>query len=117
MNYDYSLDPLSNYLSPDTLSADAQIINWADTIYLENPSRNYQVKGIILLEDYNLPYFRKDYFLASSRLRRPLRFLEYSMDPYMLDPEQYRERATGETEYCRKYVLEFQGREGSTCGR
>ena len=96
MNYDYSLDPLSNYLSPDTLSADAQIINWADTIYLENPSRNYQVKGIILLEDYNLPYFRKDYFLASSRLRRPLRFLEYSMDPYMLDPEQYRERAKRE---------------------
>lgn len=96
MNYDYSLDPLNSYLSPDTLSADAQIINWADTIYLENPSRNYQVKGIILLEDYNLPYFRKDYFLASSRLRRPLRFLEYSMDPYMLDPEQYRERAKRE---------------------
>ncbi len=96
MNYDPSLDPLNRWLSPDTLTAAAQNINWADTIYLENPSKNYQVKGIILLEDYNLPYFRKDYFLASSRLRRPLRFLEYSMVPYSLDPEQYRERARRE---------------------
>ena len=90
MNYNPALDPLNRWISPDTLTASAQIVNWADTIYLEDPSKNYQVKGIIQLEDYNLPYFRKDYFLASSRLRRPLRFLEYSMDPYMLDPEQYR---------------------------
>lgn len=96
MNYNPALDPLNRWISPDTLTASAQIVNWADTIYLEDPSKNYQVKGIIQLEDYNLPYFRKDYFLASSRLRRPLRFLEYSMDPYMLDPEQYRERARRE---------------------
>lgn len=96
MNYDPALDPLCRYLSPDTLSAQSQNIAWADTIYLENPSGNYQVKGIIQLEDYNLPYFRKEYFLASSRLRRPLRFLEFSMVPYSLDPEQYRERARRE---------------------
>ncbi len=92
MNYDPSLDPLTRYLSPDTLSSANQTVHWADTIYLEHPERNYLVKGIILLEDYNRPYFRKDYFLASSRLRRPLRFLEYSMMPYSLDPEEYRER-------------------------
>lgn len=96
MNYNADNDPLSRWLSPDTLTSAAQIVNWADTIYLENPSKNYQVKGIIQLEDYNLPYFKKEYFLASSRLRRPLRFLEYSMEPYMLDPEQYRERAKRE---------------------
>lgn len=96
MNYNADNDPLNRWLSPDTLTSAAQIVNWADTIYLENPSKNYQVKGIIQLEDYNLPYFKKEYFLASSRLRRPLRFLEYSMDPYMLDPEQYRERAKRE---------------------
>ena len=96
MNYNADNDPLNRWLSPDTLSSAAQIVNWADTIYLENPSKNYQVKGIIQLEDYNLPYFKKEYFLASSRLRRPLRFLEYSMEPYMLDPEQYRERAKRE---------------------
>lgn len=96
MNYNADNDPLNRWLSPDTLTSSAQIVNWADTIYLENPSKNYQVKGIIQLEDYNLPYFKKEYFLASSRLRRPLRFLEYSMEPYMLDPEQYRERAKRE---------------------
>lgn len=96
MNYNADNDPLNRWLSPDTLTSAAQIVNWADTIYLENPSKNYQVKGIIQLEDYNLPYFKKEYFLASSRLRRPLRFLEYSMEPYMLDPEQYRERAKRE---------------------
>ncbi len=96
MNYDPDLDPLNRWLSRDTLSAADQIINWADTIYLENPMGNYQVKGVILLEDYNRPYFKKDYFLASSRLRRPLKFLEYSMAPYSLDPDQYRERAKRE---------------------
>ncbi len=96
MNYNADNDPLNRWLSSDTLTSAAQIVNWADTIYLENPSKNYQVKGIIQLEDYNLPYFKKEYFLASSRLRRPLRFLEYSMEPYMLDPEQYRERAKRE---------------------
>lgn len=96
MNYNADNDPLNRWLSPDTLTSAAQIVNWADTIYLENPGKNYQVKGIIQLEDYNLPYFKKEYFLASSRLRRPLRFLEYSMEPYMLDPEQYRERAKRE---------------------
>ena len=96
MNYNAYNDPLNRWLSPDTLTSAAQIVNWADTIYLENPSKNYQVKGIIQLEDYNLPYFKKEYFLASSRLRRPLRFLEYSMEPYMLDPEQYRKRAKRE---------------------
>lgn len=96
MNYNADNDPLNRWLSPDTLTSAAQIVNWADTIYLENPGKNYQVKGIIQLEDYNLPYFKKAYFLASSRLRRPLRFLEYSMEPYMLDPEQYRERAKRE---------------------
>lgn len=96
MNYNADNDPLNRWLSSDTLTSAAQIVNWADTIYLENPSKNYQVKGIIQLEDYNLPYFKKEYFLASSRLRRPLRFLEYSMAPYMLDPEQYRERAKRE---------------------
>lgn len=96
MNYNADNDPLNRWLSPDTLTSAAQIVNWADTIYLENPLKNYQVKGIIQLEDYNLPYFKKEYFLASSRLRRPLRFLEYSMEPYMLDSEQYRERAKRE---------------------
>lgn len=85
-------DPLFPYISADTLSSGSQNISWADTIFLEDPSRNYQVKGIIQMEDYNRIYFRKDYFLASSRLRRPLRFLESSLEPYSLNADEYRER-------------------------
>ena len=96
MNYDDSQDPLNSYLLPDTLTSDAKFIHWADTIYVRDPSRNYLVKGIVLFEDYNRVYDRKDYFLASSRIGRPLRFLEYSMVPYMLDPQAYRERAKRE---------------------
>lgn len=96
MNYDDSQDPLNSYLLPDTLTSDALIIPWADTIYVRDPSRNYLVKGIVLFEDYNRVYDRKDYYLASSRIGRPLRFLEYSMVPYMLDPQAYRERAKRE---------------------
>ncbi|MDY4481352.1 MAG: hypothetical protein SPE21_04095, partial [Candidatus Cryptobacteroides sp.] len=96
MNFDDSQDPLNSYLVPDTLTADALVIPWADTIYVRDPSRNYLVKGIVLFEDYNRVYDRKDYYLASSRIGRPLRFLEYSMVPYMLDPQAYRERAKRE---------------------
>lgn len=96
MNFDDSQDPLNSYLVPDTLTADAMVIPWADTIYVRDPSRNYLVKGIVLFEDYNRVYDRKDYYLASSRIGRPLRFLEYSMVPYMLDPQAYRERAKRE---------------------
>lgn len=96
MNFDDSQDPLNSYLLPDTLTADALVIPWADTIYVRDPSRNYLVKGIVLFEDYNRVYDRKDYYLASSRIGRPLRFLEYSMVPYMLDPQAYRERAKRE---------------------
>ncbi len=96
MAYDEGLDPLNAYLSSDTLSSSAFEIPWADTIYIKDPSKNYLVKGIVQFEDYNVVYSSKDYFLASTRLGRPLRFLEYSMVPYMLDPEKYRERARRE---------------------
>ena len=96
MNYDESLDPLNAYLSSDTLSSDALFIPWADTIYVKDPSRNYLIKGIVQFEDYNHIYSSKEHYLASSRIGRPLRFLEYSMVPYMLNPEDYRERARRE---------------------
>lgn len=92
MGYSIENDPLSPYICKDTLTAKSQSVNWADTIYVEDPSRYYQVKGIISMEDYNLAYLEKEHFLASSRLRRPLRFLEYSMSPYHLDPKEYYER-------------------------
>ena len=78
------------------LTADKMDIEWSDTIYLENPNKSYFVRGVVRLEDYLRIYFNKDYELASARVRRPLKFLEYSFETRDLDPNQYRERAKKE---------------------
>lgn len=62
MNYNADNDPLNRWLSPDTLTSAAQIVNWADTIYLENPSKNYQVKGIISWRTTISPTSRRSIF-------------------------------------------------------
>ncbi len=91
-NYDPSLDTLNTYrLKDENLSAHEMIIPWADTIFLEHPERSYQVKGIIHFEDYLGVYRNNDYYLTSSRVRRPMRFLECPDGPFWLDPEQYKE--------------------------
>ena len=91
-NYDPSLDTLNTYrLKDENLSAHEMIIPWADTIFLEHPDRSYQVKGIIHFEDYLGVYRNNDYYLTSSRVRRPMRFLECPDGPFWLDPEQYKE--------------------------
>lgn len=91
-NYDPSLDTLNAYrLMDENLSARSMLIPWADTIFLEHPDRSYQVKGIIHFEDYLGVYRNSDYYLTSSRVRRPMRFLECPSGPFWLDPEQYKE--------------------------
>lgn len=91
-NWDPSLDTLNTYRIEDAnLSAKSTVIPWADTIFLEHPERSYQVKGIIHFEDYLGVYKNDDYYLTSSRIRRPMRFLECPSGPFWLDSEQYRE--------------------------
>ena len=91
-HYDPSLDTLNTYrLKDENLSAREMIIPWADTIFLEHPDRSYQVKGVIQFEDYLGVYKNNDYYLTSSRIRRPMRFLECPSGAFWLDPEQYKE--------------------------
>ena len=91
-NYDPDLDTLNTYrLKDETLSAREIVLPWSDTIFLEHPDRSYQVKGIIHFEDYLGVYRNNDYYLTSSRIRRPMRFLECPAGPYWLDPDQYKE--------------------------
>ncbi len=92
MGYDSGNDPLSPYVIPDSLeSKDPNFaIDWRDTIYLENPLGRYYVKGSILIEDYNTVTYVKDSMpFASSRMRRPMQFLDYSLTSYELDREAY----------------------------
>ena len=91
-NYDPVLDTLNTYRLKDAnLSSRETMIPWADTIFLEHPERSYQVKGIIHFEDYLGVYKNNDYYLTSSRIRRPMRFLECPAGPFWLDPNQYKE--------------------------
>lgn len=96
MGFEGYRDPLVAYVKDFRLSADKMNIEWNDTIFLENPNKSYFVRGVVRLEDYLKVYFNKDYELASARVRRPLKFLEYSIDTRDLDPAQYRERARKE---------------------
>ena len=92
MGYDTGKDPLMHYVRHDPLVADGMVVDWADTVYLDDPMKSYCVKGVLLLEDYNRVYHREEYLLASARIRRPLKFLEYTLGERQLDPNKYKER-------------------------
>ena len=93
MGYVDGRDPLFKYVSPTVSLVDSSMrVNWADTIKVDDPSKSYYVRGVMRLEDYNKIYYERDMQLASARSIRPLKFLEYSIDQYELDPNKYRER-------------------------
>ena len=92
MGYDTGKDPLMHYVRHEPLVADGMVVDWADTVYLDDPMKSYCVKGVLLLEDYNRVYHREEYLLASARIRRPLKFLEYTLGERQLDPNKYKER-------------------------
>ena len=96
MGFDDCTDPLKPYVRDIELTADRMNIPWTDTIELKDPNKSYFVRGVVRFEDYNVIYFEKDYELASARVRRPLKFLEYSLTNRDLDPNDYVERAQKE---------------------
>ncbi len=90
MVYDLGYDPLSRYVGEEELTSDQFSFRWSDTIYMKDPMGIYFVRGKVSVEDYNMVYYVKDsVFLASSRARRPMRFLEYDMEFKNLDPADY----------------------------
>lgn len=53
---------------------------------------NFQVLALMQMEDYTRPYYERLLELSTRSPRRPLRFLEYSLDQYELDPKKYEEK-------------------------
>lgn len=93
MNYQTQLDPLFRYVkSGVSLTEAPMVIKWADTAILTDPTRNYYANTVIQLEDYNSVYSTKTTKIITCNARRPLKFLEYSLGQYQLDPEKFRER-------------------------
>ncbi len=90
MSYNIENDPLHKYVLKEKLTSNEFIVPWRDTVYLKNPRGRYYIKGKILFEDYNMVYYVKDSIpLASSRARRPMTFLDYTMEIPHLNPDDY----------------------------
>lgn len=90
-------DPLFEYVQDSVLTDREMQIPWEDEIHLEDPRTVCSVHYMMALEDYTNIYYTYDkLILSTDRIRRPLQFLEYSMDHAELDPMKYQERAQRE---------------------
>ncbi|MCM1176624.1 MAG: hypothetical protein NC308_06975 [Clostridium sp.] len=90
-NYDGSNDPLYPIAGENTVLTDTlDIISWIDTIpasYTEG--RNY-LKWKIWAEDYLRVVYADSGLFRTDRITRPMQFLEYPRDAYILDPARFR---------------------------
>lgn len=93
MNYSPENDPLFPFVKKDVfLTEKPMVIQWGDTAKLSDPTRNYFVNTVIQLEDYTAVYSTRTTKIITCNARRPLKFLQYSLEQYQLDPEEFRER-------------------------
>ena len=96
MGYDPYCDPLYELAShDDTLTYETTSIAWKDSVALPDPKRTYFYNCKMWAEDYNDVYYRvKDTTIfRSDRVRQPLKFLEYNVDAFRLNPEDYMKKA------------------------
>jgi len=91
LNFDIAKnDPLLPYISKtDSLTQNKVVIPWSANIYVKDPNKEYTIIGLIQLEDYNKPYYYLEEYLASLRMRRPLRYLQVETAPASLNPDDY----------------------------
>lgn len=89
MGYNLKNDPLSQYVDTAILTETKTNIGWEDTISVPDPTKNYFGNAIIQLEDFNEIYYNKTSKIITCEAKRPLKFLEYSLDQYDLDPNKY----------------------------
>ncbi len=92
MDYAPANDPLTEFVRPEELNPDGQLVAWKDSVWLPNPLKRYIVKGKLTVEDYNVVKYTEDnILLSSSRQRKPMQFLDYDLKDYELDRDQYYE--------------------------
>lgn len=89
MGYNLANDPLAQFVDSVPLAETRMNIEWQDTILVPDPTLNYFGNAVIQLEDYNEVYYNKTTKIISCEARRPLKFLEYSLEQYDLDPNKY----------------------------
>lgn len=92
MAYNLDNDPLFKYTSKRPLTENRMNIEWEDTVIVPDPTKSYYGNAVIRLEDYNMVYYDKLTKIISCEARRPLKFLEYSLDSYSLNFNDYKRR-------------------------
>lgn len=86
-------DPL--FMAADknkSLTAEMKEVSTTDNIKLPDPKKLYFYNCYMWLEDYNTVYytFKDTTAFRSDRLAVPMRFLEYELEDYDLDPMKYK---------------------------
>ncbi len=81
------------------LSDSMKFVSYTDKIALPDPKRLYFYNCYMWVEDYNKVYYRVKDTTAfrSDRLAVPMRFLEYELENYSLDPANYRKQPKKES--------------------
>ena len=100
MGFEPERDPL--FCSAEkypVLTEETELVTWKDTVSLPDPRKLYLYNCSLWLEDYNKVYYEiKDTTIfRSDRLAIPMRFLEYQLDDYQLDPDKYRKQPRKES--------------------
>jgi len=92
MDFHPENDKLYRYVDKEhPLTNEKQTFVWSDSVYVEDPMRNYIVVGCFQFEDYYRIVKYTEQPLSSMRPRRPTRFLKIDVDPFALDPNDYPE--------------------------
>ena len=121
--FDFSRDPLIPFADSTRhyreslgqggfLSDTTTIISWDDAYVMDSPDQRVLIDCSLWFEDYNRVYFRDTVRLADSRrVSRPMRFLDYDVRTFSLDPEapQYKRLPTKQRmDEAQDLALEFQ---------
>lgn len=92
MSFDMNHDKLYRYIDSERkLDSDKQLFNWCDTIYLDNPQKLHVIEAKCQFEDYTQVYKKLLIPLTTSRIRRPVCFLDYPMASFQLNDDDYKE--------------------------
>lgn len=90
--YDMKRDPLLPYIAKDKyLSTQPMTIEWADTLTVPDPNKNYSCFATVSIEDYRA-YAEKTYKISTCEAKRPMRFLQYDLSYLEMNPKDYKER-------------------------
>lgn len=86
-------DPLYKFTVDEKLSNKKNVYYWNDTVVLPNVTDRFQILADVYIHDYRGVYKTMNLKLSTLNPRKPLKFLEYNMDGWELDPYLYEEKA------------------------